>query len=161
MKLQNKKTGEIGELNYHDGFLQVVDTDSPLCGNSVMGEYTTFSAINEEWEDYEEPDWEHWFIDIVDDNCISDFEEGFGSDDIERAREIGNYFETKKEAEKAVEKLKAWKRLRDKGLRFTSFNKLDGLVYGRDTTEYNIKAVIDDKSYEVEEDIELLFGGEE
>ena len=168
MKLRNKKTGEPGKLVFNNAFdlgaktaFAIVNIDGDKMGNRILGEYSSLAELNEEWEDYEEPDWEHWFIDIVDDNCISDFEEGFSYDDIERAKEIGNYFETKEEAEQAVKKLKAWKRLKDKGLRFTSFNKLDGLVYGRDTTEYNIKAVIDDKSYEVEEDIELLFGGEE
>ena len=34
-------------------------------------------------------------------------------DNFEKNREIGNYFETREEAEKAVEKLKAWKRLKD------------------------------------------------
>lgn len=34
-------------------------------------------------------------------------------------KEIGNCFDTIEEAEKAVEKLKAWKRLKDKGFRIT------------------------------------------
>jgi len=40
-----------------------------------------------------------------------------GDDEVydRKNKEIGNYFETKEEAEKAVEKLKAWKRLKDKG----------------------------------------------
>ena len=37
--------------------------------------------------------------------------------------EIGNCFQTKEEAEKAVEKLKAWKRLKDSGLKFKDWNK--------------------------------------
>ena len=37
--------------------------------------------------------------------------------------DIGNCFQTKKEAERAVEKLKAWKRLKDSGLKFKSWNK--------------------------------------
>lgn len=37
---------------------------------------------------------------------------------VEEYKEIGNYFETKEEAEKAVEQLKAWKRLKDKGFEF-------------------------------------------
>lgn len=52
--------------------------------------------------------------------------------------EIGNYFKTKEEADKAVEKLKAWKRLKDKGFRF------DG--------DYCIAGV--------EKDFDLLFGGD-
>ena len=37
--------------------------------------------------------------------------------------EIGDIFQTKEEAEKAVEKLKAWKRLKDSGLKFKDWNK--------------------------------------
>lgn len=37
--------------------------------------------------------------------------------------DIGNCFQTEEEAEKAVEKLKAWKRLKDSGLKFKGWNK--------------------------------------
>lgn len=37
--------------------------------------------------------------------------------------EIGNCFQTKEEAERVVEKLKAWKRLKDSGLKFKGWNK--------------------------------------
>lgn len=37
--------------------------------------------------------------------------------------EIGNCFQTEEEAEKAVDKLKAWKRLKDSGLKFKDWNK--------------------------------------
>lgn len=37
--------------------------------------------------------------------------------------DIGNCFQTEEEAERAVEKLKAWKRLKDSGLKFKSWNK--------------------------------------
>ena len=51
--------------------------------------------------------------------------ESFWSDDyIDRNRsKIGNCFQTKEEAERAVEKLKAWKRLKDSGLKFKGWNK--------------------------------------
>lgn len=39
--------------------------------------------------------------------------------------DIGNCFKTKEEAEKAVEKLKAWKRLKDSGLKFKDWNKIN------------------------------------
>ena len=55
MKLKNKITGEIGEINYYDGSIQVIDTDSPLCGNSVKGDYNSLAELCEEWEDYKEP----------------------------------------------------------------------------------------------------------
>ena len=37
--------------------------------------------------------------------------------------EIGNCFQTEEEAEKAVERLKAWERLKDAGLKFKDWNK--------------------------------------
>ena len=37
--------------------------------------------------------------------------------------DIGNCFESREEAEKAVERLKAWKRLKDSGLKFKDWNK--------------------------------------
>ena len=44
--------------------------------------------------------------------------------DIDNDRfEIGNCFKTKEEAEKVVEKLKAWKRLKDSGLKFKDCDK--------------------------------------
>ena len=48
----------------------------------------------------------------------------WSNDYIDRSRsEIGNCFESREEAEKAVEKLKAWKRLKDSGLKFKDWNK--------------------------------------
>lgn len=48
----------------------------------------------------------------------------WADDSIDHSRfEIGNCFQTKEEAEKAVEKLKAWKRLKDSGLKFKDWNK--------------------------------------
>lgn len=52
------------------------------------------------------------------------YESVWSNDYIDRSRlEIGNCFQTKEEAEKAVEKLKAWKRLKDSGLKFKDWNK--------------------------------------
>lgn len=61
----------------------------------------------------EEPK-EHWTIGH--DGAIFKLSEWENQKDHE---EIGNYFETKEEAEKVVKKLKAWTRLKDKGFRFT------------------------------------------
>lgn len=72
-------------------------------------------------------------------------------DDITKHKSIGNYFETKEEAERAVEKLKAWKRLKDNGFKFRGVNETDGSIK-TDLT----KVVFLDKC-----EVELLFGGEE
>ena len=73
---------------------------------------------------------------------------------------IGNSFPTSEEAEKAVEKLKAWKRLEDKGI-FTyidhlSFKAQEGSInfeFSRNLTPEDMK--------EADKDLDLLFGGEE
>ena len=69
---------------------------------------------------------------------------------------IGDYYETKEEAEKVVEKLKAWKRLKNKGFKFT------GWKIPEEPQTTHIKLVLDaemdapDSPY----DLDLLFGGE-
>ena len=110
MKLKNKKTGEIVEWEHG---LQY----------KLGKEYNSIKEFAEEWEDYEEPK-EYWAIDCFspDGELISQF--GKCSEKIIKNRkQIGNYFETKEEAEKAVEKLKAWKRLRDKGFRLNHWKE--------------------------------------
>ena len=72
----------------------------------------------------------------------------------ETRKEIGNCFESLEEAEKALEKLKAWKRLRDKGFRFDGVNGC--------WIEFTLKSANSDKEYEQgQKDLLLLFGGEE
>ena len=139
MKLRNKKTCEIREIKN-------ILLDGMFTANSL-------AELNEEWEDYEEPK-EYWYIDSdgeilcepADDRCKFDMD----------CKRIGNYFSTKEEAEKAVEKLKAWKRLKDASFRLT------GWYGGSETITYEFK----DKPegyIPVEEcaDLDLLFGGEE
>lgn len=111
MRLRNKKTGEICELFGISSkglrtFLRFNDSH----GNFKF-ECETLAKLNKVWEDYEEPK-EYWYLGndgIVRHTGIPDM---IDSD----MRRIGNYFETEEEAERAVEKLKAWKRLKDKGL---------------------------------------------
>ena len=131
MRLRNKKTGEIKELP--DGF---------FCGDNLK-------KICEEWEDYEEPK-EYWYYDTTKNGIdkITHLE------DKEKDQEIGNYFETKEEAEKAVEKLKAWKRLEDKGFKF-----IEGHLDNND--DFIIKAKLGNVGLKDQPDVHLLFGGEE
>lgn len=140
MKLRNKKTGKVIEwFNNTDGIFP----------NSL-------AELNEEWEDVPEESKEHWFV--------SEFGKVYSLKNIPMDKErigwlklIGNYFETREEAEKAVERLRAWKRLRDNGFKFESMDCLHYTIY-----------YYEGKSYETHEqceqaklDLELLFGGEE
>ena len=105
MKLKNKKTGEI-----------TCGTKLEIVGKETIYLYNSLDDLNEEWEDYKEPK-EFYFITESGEICST-----MEFDDISLYKEIGNYFETREEAEKAVEKLKAWKRLKDKRFRFTGIN---------------------------------------
>jgi len=74
-------------------------------------------------------------------------------------KEIGNYFETKEEAEKAVEKLKAFKRLEDKGLIFcgTYSRKGENII----NFEFGDRPLNQTEADEAEKDLDTIFGGEE
>lgn len=152
MKLRNKKTGEIGELQITEKHYAVaVGNGTANCNVKV---YCSLDKLNAEWEDYEEPK-EYWFLSgrgevkcIEDENTVFDKDHKF----------IGNYFETKEEAEKAVEKLKAWKRLKDKGLRFIGLGKDR---YGVEDIKYHIELPTDTKGLWIIEDLNTCFSEEE
>ena len=70
---------------------------------------------------------------------------------------IGNYFGTKEEAEKAVKKLKAWKRLKEANIDYKLSREYDDFT---ETMHANVSFSFN--SYPlVGKDLDLLFGGEE
>ena len=153
MKLRNKKTGAIYSIE---------DID---LGNNKDGiwlgltRYNSLAELNEEWCDYEEPK-EYWYIAELCAGLQKKQDTDNGEDRFNK--QIGNYFETEEEAEKAVEKLKAFKRLKDKGFRFDlspalghcDDKKFDISIIGTMPAKwwYNDKVV---------DDIHYIFGGEE
>lgn len=146
MKLRNKKTGEIGYLiagRSSDHYI-VTNDEWESCG-----EYNSLAELNEDWEDVEEPK-AYWYID---DAGVMQVDQILSSE-INMRKSIGNYFETREEAEKAVEKLKAWKRLKDKGFKFESYKP-----YGAGIT-FTI-AHMDELAEDNQKDLDLLFGGED
>jgi hypothetical protein len=149
MKLRNKRTGEIVEYDIVEAGLRNMSVGNYVACNS-LGEF------NEEWEDYEEPK-KYWFIDY--DGGIISFDRMKETTTDRMMKEIGNYFSSREEAEKAVEKLKAWKRLKDKGFKFTGIN--DDEDSQELITQCGILCEAD--IYHLEEDVDflLLFGGEE
>lgn len=152
MKLRNKKTGEIHEITQAVSLSDDMNKKFAIYSQSEGHNYgyRTLAELNEEWEDYEEPKEYYYYIDDL----------GFPSIDREQSTTIvmrknfGNYFVTREEAEKAVEKLKAWKRLKDKGFRFLS-NKTIG-EYGSISYCLTYPA-----TRREDEDLDLLFGGGE
>ena len=107
-----------GEI-INEKFLFLVEEESTLIKNddifggqvNIKNEY--IKELNDGWEDYEEPKG-YWYYDTT----CGRVEKLNHNEDKEIDSSIGNCFETKEEAEKAVEKLKAWKRLKDKGISF-------------------------------------------
>lgn len=151
MKLRNKKTGEIGYFcfaNWDDPVLIIMDKNGVQ-----LAKYTSLAELNEGWEDYEDPK-EYWCIDWTEPGIYRTVYED-ERDDFNK--EIGNYFETREEAEKAVEKLKAWKRLKDKGFRFDRV--IDDVHCIRIEGGFH-----SDKpawKLDVQPDLDFIFGGEE
>ena len=165
MKLKNKKTGEIGNLvlniNPNRESYSVLSTENgdTVCGNLVLADYDSLAELNEEWEDYEEPK-VGYIIDPMEEDYMSADDSGYEESDVERAKELGIWLETKEEAEKAVEKLKAWKRLKDKGAKVIGYY-CDGGTNTKGEFSGEVNFTID-VPQEVNIDLfNLLFGGEE
>lgn len=169
MKLRNKKTGEIGTLIVDGAYKFVTNFAVEDDEMNRLGEYNSLAELNEEWEDYKEPR-EYWCIsqcgDIVQRRKLIPIHD----EDMEAEhKEIGNYFETKEEAEKAREKLKAWKRLKDKGFRFDGWEDLqaemdidDLMLFNRDVLNTdNVIGFRMDDYHDCIKDLNTCFGGEE
>lgn len=152
MKLRNKKTGDIREL-----------TDVIIDNLKKNG--STLNAINIDeirnvWEDYEDEPKYYYFI-----AGRGDVEGALDRGDMYdiKHKDMGNYFETKEEAEKAVEKLKAWKRLKDNKLEFV---KWDGRKINDGCIQLAVAGTLEYGECEsdwqvIKRDLDLLFGGEE
>lgn len=153
MKLRNKQTGEIGYL--HSDSNNQIQVARNTGYNYKY--YDTLAELVEEWEDVPEPKALGWRIDEYNDPEEIGF--GFSLEELEYLKEIGLWFETEEETRRAVEKLKAFKRLRDKGFKFDGYDvahKSNGNLAGQifyDAGNYSIAGV--------EKEMDLLFGGEE
>lgn len=166
MRLRNKKTGDIWEF---DGISMPISdsTKEKLGARGCSGSCyaRSLSELNEEWEDYE-PE-EFWFINECGDVLEYKYNGGCSCPILE-AKAIGNYFETKEEAEKAVEKLKALKRLKDNGLEFENWKTWEK-VTGHACLDRNVahsyyaaftfrSSDRPEEDEQVKADLDLLFG---
>lgn len=151
MKVRSKDTGQILELKFsaEGEYFSKQDIET------FKGKPLTLARLNDAFEDYEEPK-RYWIINGDGLVCPSNYGECPHSDLLKE--KIGNHFETEEEAEKASEKLKAWKRLKDKGFRFTKYKSKIGWEKDWFEIEANCEC---DVIEEIEEDLDLLFGGEE
>lgn len=154
MKLRNKKTGEIGDIAQTSNNAIIVYypiVDGVAINPQHRAIYESLVELNMEWEDYEEPK-EYWYIDYG--GRIKAINDANDEEDVAR-KEIGNYFETREEAEKAVDKLKAWKRLKKCGLRFWDLDTVH-LKIG-----YSFENYTKEDIPQLKKDLALIFGGEE
>lgn len=155
MKLRNKKTGEIVELDHISAhYSRHYEHGKDRSGEQPCSTWNkTLAELNEEWEDYEKPKG-YWFIagrgaviHEIDRNTI--FDRG--------RKEMGNCFKTEEEAKKAATKLKAWKRLKDNGFKFNGWTRYaDG---PGDVIEIRLESRGLATGFTKE--IDLLFGGGE
>ena len=161
MNLRNKKTGETGyylhtHRDYKTGVLKIAVLKdgvpfSEFKPYEPIYDYDSLAELSKEWEDYKEPNnpcFINWFGEV------SELLGHISDREIEKLKEAGNYFETKEEAEKAVEELKAWKRLKDKGFRFGGYELVDGTI----RFMIDLRPLTPDDLFP---DLDLLFGGEE
>lgn len=164
MKVKSKISGDVGELRSQlSSPVGSIKYFVVVCG-TISYNYDSLAELNEEWEGYEEPKY-FWSIDDV---GVVGVENEYGEENIAEMKQIGNYFETKEEAEQAVEKLKAWKRLKDKGFKFEGIKEdwtrmptaRTPFRYGRRYLQFNKS---EDKEWlrENRQDLDLLFGGED
>lgn len=155
MKVQHKISGEVGTLSkVKNGGELIVITDT----RSYV--YKTLAEVVEYWQDYVEPI-DIWSINITNNKPFHIIENSkyrvFTDTDIKNLELIGFKFKTEKEAEKAVERLKACKRLKDKRFRFNKW------TIPEEPKTPHIKLVIEaemdvpDSPY----DLDLLFADEE
>lgn len=157
MKLRNKKTGEIIDL--YEGLIRDDGKNITIKPVAVLEKcyiYHSLAELNEEWEDYEEAK-EYWYIDYDGGILCGESDESSAE---KMMISMGNHFESLEEAEKAVEKLKAVKRLKDTyHIRFDlDFVKNTiSFTYRIDNT---LRSVLNEERI-IFEDMKIIFGGEE
>lgn len=164
MKLRNKRTGEIKEWDFGNWYQHILNPDNEESYECTLSEFIDRTAeFREEWEDVPEEPKKYYYIT----SCGETTHRGYRLWENEsiydkNRKQIGNYFGTEEEAEQAVEKLKAWKRLKDKGFRFNGYSRYDwnGNKSPAIAFEYSdFNKLFDDG--QVVSDLDLLFGGEQ
>lgn len=153
MKLKNKKTGESYEMTM------------PILFNiktSGGGEHTvaceSIKILNEEWEDVSEEPKEYWYVMSKGEiRCTGDEDTDFDN----KHKEIGNYFDTREEAELALLKLRAYKRLKDKGFRFNGKEVFSEGLLEIDCVLPVLKGADNAERLKIIDDLDLLFSQED
>lgn len=164
MKLKTKfqdeyfRLGEVIEADIHyggNGSLEV-EAKTRMDGHRVFY-CKSLKELNDLFEDHEEPK-EYWYV-SCDGRALeaTTDEDDYNEKHNKGHKQIGNYFLSKEEAELAVRKLKAWKRLKDIGCRFVLDDNLTVKFVGPEVK----KIVSAEEGRILCDDYRLLFGGEE
>lgn len=164
MDVYRKKDGLKGWLttDCEDGGILVYSTGIE---HKLLNRYNSLSKLFDEWEDREEEPKDIWWLD--NEGNVNDAS-GELVDIFKKNKEIGNYFLSREEAEKAVEKLKALKRLKDKGFEFENWKtweKATGYACLDRNVAHSYYAAFTfrssdrlEKDEQVKTDLDLLFG---
>lgn len=119
------KLGEVVDAGtYYGGSCEIKILACTSQGKPRVFDYDSLASMREKWEDVPEDSEEHWHIR---DGEVYKSEIKYCTR-IEKRKEIGNYFESKEKAKKALERLEAWERLKDKGFRFGGYELVDGTI---------------------------------
>ena len=138
MKLRNKKTGEIRNVEIMGDNFLIEAKDYP---NDTTIVIKSLAELNEEWEDYEEP------------KGIQSTSASYGDN------RVTIEFYSREETVEAYEKLRAWKRLKDKNFQFHGHSALGA---GEITFSLDFEDMDDEGEIgQLRHDLDLLFGGEE
>ena len=148
--IRDKVTGEIRKL--HDGVITLLLKDENQIDDPDFIRYRSIKELCDKWEDYKELK-EYWYID---DAGVIQIDQVLSSE-INMRKAIGNYFDTREEAELAVRRLKAWKLMKDFGCGFILDDNFTVKFVGPDVRK--IASAKEQKS--LSDAYKLLFGGEE
>lgn len=118
MRLRNKRSGEIVELLAKPSF--TIRNEDFL--QSEVNTFNSLAELNADWEDYEEPKQQYYIKENGVIGTCGAIEDDIPDEMLSEMNQIGNYFESKEEAELVLRKLKAWKRLKDEGLKVVDYN---------------------------------------
>jgi hypothetical protein len=151
--------GEVVEANvYYGGSGRVKVIAEPVKGGMITFYFETLKGMNEMFEDAEEPK-KYWHIAELCGGLQRKQDTDDGEDRFNK--QIGNHFETEKQAEKAVEKLKALTKLCKKGFEFNGVEMFgSGLIRIEASIPINEKTTLQERS-NITDSLYLLFGGEE
>lgn len=154
---------KISDLTCYEDDKRIKISASAKKGGEHTFFYSSIAEFLEMWEDAPEEPKEYWFIDIRYPKVEPKKDINLSNSMRKRLKEIGNYFETEEEAKRAVEKLKALKRLRDKGFRFTNYSGEDREYIHQLEIYAESDPFFDGKPVDLMEDpnVKLLFGNEE